>query len=311
MTSNMTSNIIRGLKYFTLAGVSFLCVSQEAKANLIYGIADDNVIYQVSTNTKAATPVFNTGLSGVSNAFAYDAARNDFFFVAPNRTLQFWNGGQSLTQVASRSQLGLASDPNIVNGYQPESAAYYNNAFWFVNENRNRLTQIKLDYSNPNVPTFASKLVYDIANLPASGYGDIAINANTGMLYGATETGLFYSLNLNGDANSIKNSFTHIRTGNPSLQLAFSADYSILYGQKYDGGIWSTVNVTTGAVTHINGFTTPIVNGHAFRDLGGSAVSPVPGPPLPVPGPLPFIGATAALAWSRKLRSRLSLSSES
>ncbi len=278
---------------------------------MIYGIADNNVIYQVSTNTKTATPVFNTGLSGSSNAFAYGTARNDFFFVSPSRTLKFWNGAQTLTQVATSTQLGLGSDPNTISGYQPESAAYFNNAFWFVNESRNRLTQIKLSYSNPDVPTFASKLVYDIANLPASGYGDIAINAKTGMLYGATETGLFYSLNLNGDANSIKNSFTHIRTGNPSLQLAFSADYSILYGQKYDGGVWSTVDVTTGAVTHINGFTTPIGNGNAFRDLGGSAVSPMPGPPLPVPGPLPIIGATASLAWSRKLRSRMAPSSGS
>ena len=32
-------------------------------------------------------------------------------------------------------------------------------------------------------------------------------------------------------------------------------------------------------------------------------------PPSPVPGPLPVLGAGAALAWSRKLRRRISASS--
>lgn len=50
MTSYMTFDFIRGVKYCTLTGFSFLCISQSAKADFIYGIADNNIIYQVSTD---------------------------------------------------------------------------------------------------------------------------------------------------------------------------------------------------------------------------------------------------------------------
>jgi hypothetical protein len=288
------------IKYIFLAGFSYFCIAQPAKADFIYGIADNNLIYEINTSTEIASPVFNTGFAAgtLTNAYAYDAARKQFFFVAPDRTLRVWGGGPAVTQVATRANLGLTANAGQTTGLQPESASYFNNAFWFVNENRNILTQINLDYTNPSAPTFANRIVYTIANLPAVGYGDIAINPNTGLLYGATETGLFYTLNLNGNAAAIQSSYSLIRSGNPSLQLAFSADFNTLYGQEFTGGVWSTVNVTSGVVTNIPGFTTPIVGGNAFRDLSSGAL-------VPIPGPLPVLGLAAAFGYSRKLRSKI------
>ena len=34
-----------------------------------------------------------------------------------------------------------------------------------------------------------------------------------------------------------------IRTGNPSLQLSFSCDFSVLWAQNYENNQWSTVDV--------------------------------------------------------------------
>ena len=64
-----------------------------------------------------------------------------------------------------------------------------------------------------------------------------------------------------------------------SGQLFFiSSDNSTLYGQRYIDGTWHTIDTATGGATPIAGFVTTFGSGNGFRDLGGSALNPVPEP---------------------------------
>lgn len=267
---------------------------QAARASFIYGIADDNVLDEINTVSQADQPVFNTGLTGLSNAFAYDTARQQFWFVDSARTLRLWNGSSSLITVAPASTIGTT---------QPANAAYFNNSFWYFSDATATLNRIPLTYTNPLVPTAGSKQSFSIAGITPSSntFGDIAIDS-TGLLFGATTGGQFFSLNLANPTST----YTLIKaSGNPSLQLSFSADFSQLFAQNFAGGQWYTVDRASGDLTLIPGFLTPIVGTTALRDLGGASAQPLPGP-LPVPNPLPLAGAALALAWSRRLRRRIS-----
>lgn len=236
----------------------------------IYGIDNSNVIHEIDVAAQSSAPVFDAQPmvgSGSSNAFAYDTARDQFFFIAPDNSLQFWDRGPSLATVATNSQLGLPAS-----GSQPANASYYNDAYWFFNEGTNTLNKVSFSYAG-SVPGFGSLTQYSIAGGPTSAntFGDIAINKDTGWLYAATTGGEFYKLDLSSPASS----YTQIATGNPSLQLSFSSDYGTLYGQNFSGGQWYEVDVTTGALTSIPGFAITFDGGgNGLRDLGGAADDP-------------------------------------
>lgn len=245
----------------------------------IYGIDNANVIQEIDVNAQSAAPVFDAAPtigSGTSNAFAYDTARDQFFFVAPDNTLQFWDRGPSLMTVATNTQLGLPAS-----GSQPANASYYNDAYWFFTEGTNTLNKVSLSYTG-TVPSFGSLVSYTIAGGPTTTniFGDIAVNKDSGWLYAATFDGQFYKLDLASPADS----YTSIASGNPSLQLSFSSDYGTLYGQafaaetynsvSYDAGQWFTVDVGSGALTPITGFAISYTGGNGLRDLGGAADDP-------------------------------------
>lgn len=276
-----------------VASLASVFIPSAARANFIYGIADNNVLYEINTVSRGLQPVFNTGLTGLSNAFAYDAARQQFWFVDAARNLQLWNRGSSLITVAPASTIGST---------QPANAAYFNNSYWYFSDATATLNRIPLNYTNPLVPTAGTKQTFSIAGITANTntFGDIAIDSS-GILFGATTGGQFFSLNLANPTST----YTLIKaSGNPSLQLSFSADFSQLFAQNFAGGQWYTVNRATGAITLIPGFLTPIVGDTALRDLGGAGSLPLPGP-LPVPGPLPLAGGAMAFTWSRRLRRRI------
>jgi len=278
----------------------------------IYGIDDNNNIHEVNTDTQSSTTVYTNGTipAGVSNAFAYDTARDQFFFIDSNNDLQFWTRVGNPSTLVSAATLGLnPSDP----AEQPQNAAYYNNAYWFFYEGTNTLNRVSFTYAG-GLPTTP---VVDDFNLsqaaggtgPASWtntFGDIAINTTTGILYGATQSGVFFSVDLNGTPTTA----TSISQGNPSLQLSFNDDYSILYGQAFTGGQWYTVNTTTGAATSIPGFAITFGGTDGLRDLGGAASTSAVVPEI---DPASFGSAFAmllgvlALIERRSLR-RLSLS---
>ncbi|MCT0229406.1 hypothetical protein KQ306_00820 [Synechococcus sp. CS-1324] len=281
-----------------LAACTALAWAQPARADFIYGIGDDNIIYQVETDSQTIAPIFNTGLSGSSNAFAYDPIRKQFFFIDSARNLRFWDGGPSLFSVA-----GAGS--GVIGSGQPANAVYYNNSYWYFTERSNTLNQIPLNYAVPTAPTADAKSTFSIAgitNPSTNTFGDIAVDGS-GILYGATTGGTFFSIDLANPTTSytvIKPTLANPGT-NPSLQLSFSADFSRLFGQDFVGGQWYDINRSTGLATPLSGFATPIAsNGNALRDLGGAGAVPIQ-----TPGPLPLAGVTFSVLWSRRLRARI------
>ena len=255
----------------------------------IYGIDDQNDIWQVDPipGQQSAESTFSTGLSGNPNAVAFDRGRDQLFFlgglnVNETNDLYMWNkplgsGPGAFQLITTSGNLGISSTAVY-------NAAYYNDAFWFFKEGTNQLVKASLSYSGTSVgtvPTFSSTTTYTVAGAPndsTNGFGDIAINADTGMLYAATSSGLFYSVNLLTDPAA---GYSSIKAGgNISLQISFNEDYSVLYGHNYNTAAWYTVDVRTGDVTDL-GFATPAngVSGVGFRDLGGASaidVTPVP-----------------------------------
>jgi hypothetical protein len=136
-------------------------------------------------------------------------------------------------------------------------------------------------------------------------FGDIAIDANTGILYASTTRGRFYSLNLTGDpTNTFSQLGAPIATSGTEntvgLQLAFNTDYSVLYGHSYETGDWYEVGLADGARTSIAYATAPS-GGKGFRDLGGAAITAVPEPSTVA---LACVGA-GGLAWRVLRRRRL------
>jgi len=249
-----------------------------ASADFIYGIDDSNNIHEVNTSTQSSVEVYTNGTipSGFSNAFAYDTARDQFFFIDSGNNLEFWSRSGNPTTLVTAADLDLTSNP------QPQNAAYYNDAYWFFYENTNTLVQVPFTYV-AGLPTVGSPATVNGFLLSQAGggtgpstwtntFGDIAINANTGILYGATQSGVLFSVDLNGGNPSTA---TSIASGLPSLQLSFSSDYSTLYGQAFGGGQWYEVSTTTGATTPINGFITQFSGTDGLRDLGGAATTSV------------------------------------
>jgi hypothetical protein len=245
----------------------------------IYGIGDQNNIWQIDPvpGQQSFQQSYSTGLSGQSNAVAFDTGRDQLWFLSATNDLYLWKkslGGApgAFQQVTTASSLGI--DSSLV-----YNASYYQDAFWFFKEATNTLVKASLDYSGLT-PTLSGTTAYAIGGpTPSSdnGFGDIAINNNTGILYAATSTGLFYTV----DLASPETTYNQILPAgsNISLQIAFNQDYSILYGHSYSSGAWYTVNTTSGSATAL-GYTTIVPGTSAgFRDLGGaSVVSTVPEP---------------------------------
>lgn len=239
----------------------------------IYGVGNQNNIWEIDPLAKQFTEVDDTALTQVngSNSMAYDATRDQFFFTyAGDRSLRFWDrqsfGAGSTRAVATWANVGIGTDP--------ANAAYYDNAYWYVTGGQRTLHKVAFTYSGGE-PTFASDTPIDLTSTgyPSGlSYGDIAINAKTGVLYGTTTSGVFYRLGLNEPRAG---SYRQISNTGKSLQVAFDAEYTTLFAHEHPTGKWYTLDTGTGALTDLD-FTT-IVPGSSqgFRDLGGSATTDV------------------------------------
>jgi hypothetical protein len=352
----------------TLAGLSLClgaaCISllgaepAKAKGTTFYGIDNDNNIWEVNPITRSNTLANEVGLTNAncsttagclslaegSNGIAYDTAREHLFFFyrqtasATNYDVLFWN----------RQTTGIGSLQTIstLNGNStPANAAYYNNALWYFNPNSSTvLNQLTFTYSGDTI-TGSNQTTYNLANYasptyPASFFGDIAINATNGLLYGSTSNGNYYSIDLTklgdtgnsvytdlGTINTLQgSSFATASLAVSGLQLSFNSDYSKLYGTRFcntpdncngytvngqpfapaagDGLFFEIANYATGDSTTVRDFTNAdllFATSPGFRDLGGATRSPVE----PVPGPLPLLGVGAAFGWSRRMRRKL------
>jgi hypothetical protein len=157
-----------------------------------------------------------------------------------------------------------------------------------------------LEPLNPKLATAPPEATPSGSLTATNGFGDIAINTTTGILYAATSTGLFYSVDLN---NPLTASYNQIASGNPSLQLAFNEDYSLLYGQSYSTGEWYLVNMANGTAVD-TGFNFQVPGTSAgFRDLAGSSINALPFI-VPEPSTLVLAGMGAAGLACRLARRR-------
>ena len=268
----------------------------------IYGVDNNNDIYEINPVAKTSTLALVQPAGGFSNSLAFDTNRNHLFFIGPDNGLKYWVQGSGSTS------LNVAGSPTV--GTDPNNAAYYDNAYWFFGFNSNVLNRWNLDYSGVGsaaVPSVSGTQSFSIVgmDLPPGGtvdntntFGDIAINPTTGMLYASTSRGRFYSVDLATKAlTQLAASLGNDNT--VGLQLSFNTDYSVLYGHSYEDGAWYTVSTVDGARTLISDFSTTPFGGKGFRDLGGSAVAAVPEPSSIA---LACVGA-GGLAW-RVLRRR-------
>jgi len=272
----------------------------------IYGIDDANYLWQLDPVSKTSVQLYQTPLTGISNALAFDTGRSDLYAVDGANDLWWWNVVIDAPQkVATATQLGL-SGSNSSND-QPWSAAYYDDSYWFFRGNglagTNDLSRVVFDYTGPT-PTFQNYQTFTISgtSLTDNSFGDIAIKPDGALYaYNHETAGRFYSLDLTTAASGTVGGFNLISTTTGTgLQLSFSSDYSTLYGHNYEDGKWYEVNTSSGALVEVAGFTSLPDSNKGFRDLGGAAVASVPEPSTLM---LASIGAGAAF-WTASSRRR-------
>ena len=109
-------------------------------------------------------------------------------------------------------------------------------------------------------------------------------------------SGKFYSidlLSLSGTSGAATTALdvTGVVGGNPSLQNAFSEDYSTLYATQFNNRTWYTQDTATGVVTPILSGTANWTTTVGFRDLGGSSLTAV----VPEPSTIAMVIAGGAL----------------
>lgn len=290
--------------------VGCLSLSPEANANglppgAIYGVGVDNNIYFVDTVSESITLTGSSLSTGVkANGFAADRDRNQVFYFASNGDLGYYDIASNTNGiVATGSALDITPD------FPPENATYYAGSYWYIAKGttaNNTLYQAVLTYTG-SVPSFSGTPVeYQLTvNGSTSGmmFGDIIVNSLTATLYGSTTPGsggLFFTLDMAALVTGTTNPVSVISASNPvGLQLAFSEDYTILYGQQYidtgtsTAGQWYTVDTTLGGYSAISGFVTS----PGMRDLAGTAAAPEPSTCA-----LAAAGVVASVLWRRRRR---------
>jgi len=290
------------------------CPSLSPKANAngsapgrIFGVGVNNNIYFVDTVGQSITLTGSSLSEGVkANGFASDRVRNQVFYFASNGDLGYYDIAANTNGiVATGSVFGITAD------LPPEDATYYAGSYWYIakgNTANNMLYKATLTYAG-SVPSFSGTPVeYQLTvNGSTSGmmFGDIAVSDTTGKLYGSTTPGsggLFFTLDMASLVAGTSNAVTVLTTSNTvGLQLAFSEDYSVLYGQQYidsgtsTSGQWYTVDAGSGVYSAIAGFVTS----PGMRDLAGVAAVPEPAACV-----LAGVGVMASIIWRGRRRSQ-------
>ena len=219
------------------------------------------------------------GTSG-SNAFSFDVDTFYMFWLySGNATnngpdandndpgMYYWNQQSGLDAVflAPKSSFGYTVFPLNAAIYKFGTSVYY---MW-ITENTKVLNWIPIIYNITGIPSGVGSVssITFTGGAAASNFdfGDIAINPNTKILYGATQNGLFFSVDL-GNFPSTTATYTcttiaNSGRGRPNIQISFDCTYSTLYGQAYlptgpSGNNWYTVSLSNGALTSIAGFDT-------------------------------------------------------
>jgi len=302
----------RGVWFLACAVVACLSLLPKANANgsapgRIFGVGVDNNIYFVDTVSQSITLTGSSLSEGVkANGFAADRVRNQVFYFASNGDLGYYDIASDTNGiVATGSVFGITPD------FPPEDATYYAGSYWYIAKGttaNNMLYQATLTYTG-SVPSFSGTPVeYQLTvggSTSGMMFGDIAVNNTTGRLYGSTTPGsggLFFTLDMASLIAGTSNVVNVLTTSNTvGLQLAFSEDSSVLYGQQYidsgtsTSGQWYTVDTTLGAYSAIAGFITS----PGMRDLAGVAAVPEPAACV-----LVGVGVMASIIWRRRRSQR-------
>lgn len=274
-----------------LVGMLALSTASAAPA-FMYGIDDNNEIVQYDPVNKMTRLVQDTGLttSQGSNAFAFDEVRNQMFWLykgdATNPAgLYYWDQVTgTIDRIASQAQTwGNQGFPaNAVYYRDPSTGISY---FVWITEGGSTVNFLPITYDASGNPTGVGANIQRTISGPSFSpsfmrFGDIAIQTSTKQLYLATSNGRFSKIDLTNAFGQALLPYTEIKTGNPSLQLAFDCEENILYGQQYvatDTGSdnWYTINLATGVTTTIPNYSTEGARLSA-RDLGGSSCTDSP-----------------------------------
>jgi hypothetical protein len=281
-------------------------------ASYFYAVGSNNHIYEVS-DTGAQRDVRDvSGLVGATpaNGAAFDAGRNQFFFSVPgsgsaNGSLWYWNQATNATPVS----LGLLPTA------RPDNGAYWDGAYWYVQQGTTTLHRIALNYDLAGNPTgLGTASTATLVHTPTlSGgdlwFGDIVIQTGSGTLYGATAAGnQFFSATLTSGGLSGNLSTTILGTVGSGaidkMQLSFDSAGTTLYGHAYDSGQWYTIDTANGALTTLafSSLTAGVSNG--FQDMGGASSSSTPSAGVPERGPwLALLSVTlVSLVLARRRR---------
>jgi uncharacterized repeat protein (TIGR01451 family) len=253
-----------------------------------------------------------------SNGLAYDQVADRMFFAYPGDTagsgsganagLYWWNHKSGADSVIAK--IDTSTTTTLVD-FRWANASFYDGpnhddpAYWFfddqtdgnnadatgLNNDSKWLYKLSIAYDNLGVPTVTGQARWDLsATVPAAAdtniFGDIAINATTGVLYATTFSGAFYAYDVTAATPTLVGSSTIGGvSGVTSLQCAWNASYTTLYGHSYEDATWYTINTDfagdAGKIVQVlnansTPFTTPAsFGGKGFRDLGGAALEPV------------------------------------
>jgi hypothetical protein len=294
---------------------SVLLSAPATAASYFYAVGSNNHLYEVSDTGVQRDVRDLSGLVGVTpvNGAAFDAGRSQLFFSVPgsgsgNGSLWYWNQATNATPVS----LGLLPTA------RPDNGAYWDGAYWYVQQGTNTLHRIALNYDGAGNPTgLGAASTASLVHTPVlSGgdlwFGDIAIQTLSGSsakLYGATAAGnQFFSVNLTNGALSGNVTASLLGTvgsnGVDKMQLSFDSAGTTLYGHAYDSGQWYTINTANGALTTLafSSFTAGVSNG--FQDMGGASASATPSSGVPERGPwLALLSVTlVSLVLARRRR---------
>lgn len=293
----------------TLIAATVLAASPARAASYFYAVGSNNHLYEVSDSGVQRDVRDLSGLVGATpvNGAAFDAARGQFFFSVPALSgpgsLWYWNQATNATPVS----LGLLPTA------RPDNGAYWDGAYWYVQQGTHTLHRIALQYDGTGTPSLASggastaTLVGGVPTVNNNYFGDIVITSG-GTLYATTANGdAFYSVNLSSgplSGSATATALGNVGGGVDKVQLSLDAAGSTLYGHSYDTGQWYTVNTTNGALTAL-AFTTltaGVTNG--FQDIGGASATATPSSGVPERGPWLALLSVTLLSLVLARRSR-------
>ena len=158
---------------------AFIGASPAQANQYLYGVSVNNRLYSINiaTQKEQQLSLFVDPTARLANGVAVDPNRFNLFVMDGNNNLRIWRDGTDTLDVAATpKQLGL--DDNSFSGANSnaQSAAFFDDAYWFFPRKSNVLNRVNLDENGK----FISRLTYQFQGVPEGAgnqlFGDIAIN---------------------------------------------------------------------------------------------------------------------------------------